>query len=171
MKQDIRTLFKDIDSNEKELPKNHRDDFIIKLNKNSSSKRKLTKFIAAASVLLIFSLFLFWNSDEKQEPTHQLITHVKQIEDEYLQNIDTEWNRFIELTNDQKLISKYKVRLDKLSNEYSKISADFSKNPNNINILEKLINNLKYRLQILKDIKEHINLLNQKNNTYETIIL
>lgn len=173
MKQDIRTLFEDIDSSETELPKNHREEFITKLNKQQKSKFSFIKTIAAASIIfLLGTTFYFFNFNKKQTPkTNSLLVEVKQIEKEYLQNINTEWNHFLTLTNDKKLITKYKTRLDNLSNEYLKISASFSKNPNNITTLEKLIKNLKYRLQILKDIKNHINLLNQKNETYETIIL
>lgn len=173
MKRDIRELFKNDDFPTKKLPKNHREDFFNKLEKISIKKAPKNRFWlkTAASVALIFALsVLVFNKKETQKKPN-LLVEVKQIEQEYLKNIDIEWNRFLELTNDQKLIKNYEKRLKTLGENYQQLSTQFQANPNNISLLEELISNLQRRLQILKEIQDHIKKLNQNPKSYETIVI
>ena len=96
---------------------------------------------------------------------------VAQIEKEYLKSIDNEWQGFVKVTNDQNLVGRYEEKLSSLGDNYKKVSGEFKKDPNNILILESLIENLQRRLQLLKNIRQHIQELNQKNKSYETIII
>ena len=93
------------------------------------------------------------------------------IENEYLININKEWNAFIEVANDTILIRKYKEKLKDSNTDYKKITTQLKELPNNINVLESLIDNLQRRLQLIRDIKEHINELNQKKTSNETIYI
>ena len=88
-----------------------------------------------------------------------------------MQNIKTEWNSFVKLTDDKNLIKKYKEKLSALDIDYKEITKQFKIAPNNISVLEKLISNLQTRLRFLKDIQNHIKNLNQKNISYETITI
>lgn len=172
MKRDIRALFKE-DEFEKKLPENHRAEFLGKLKVTSGKKKNPFKKIIGlvASVVVLISVYLFLPSDKVEGKDQQLLLHVQQIETEYLKNINTEWNNFLELTNDEKLITKYDEKLRKLSGDYKILSSKFNENPNDINVLEALISNLQKRLQKLKDIQEHIKSLKQKKVTYETIVI
>ncbi|WP_442264663.1 CHASE3 domain-containing protein [Tenacibaculum sp. ZS6-P6] len=172
MKRDIRELFKE-DELEKELPENHRIEFLEKL-KVTNEKRKFPfkKIIGfVASLVVLISVYLFLPKNKIDEKNQQLLLHVQQIETEYLKNINTEWNNFLELTNDEKLIEKYDEKLKELSADYKVLSSKLNENPNDINVLEALISNLQKRLQTLKDIQEHIKSLKQKKVTYETIVI
>ncbi len=173
MKRDIRELFKNDAYPKKKLPNFHEGEFLGKLerfNKKKKSKPFFQTLKIAASIVLIFSVG-YYLLDLKTENNSTLFAQVKQIEKEYLQNIDTEWNTFVKLTADKKLIKKYKEKLMNLDINYKEVSVRFEENPNNINILESLINNLQNRLQLLKNIKEHLKELNQKNTSNETIYL
>lgn len=173
MKQDIRDLFKEELLEERELPCNHRLDFEHKLN-NLSEKKKTTNylFMVAASIsLLVLISSLFYTKEDRGQETPKIITEVQQLEQQYLTSIDKEWQQLLKITNDEKLIAHYEKTLNDLNVNYKKLSKRFSKNPNDVFVLEKLLDNLKHRLKILKDIKDHITVLNQKNETYETIIL
>lgn len=171
MKRDVRDLFKD-ELEKKQLPESHRADFLMKLEKVPEKKPKKNIVGYVATVLILISGCFFFMHEGKQEvkePT--LLQQVQQIEQEYLKSIDKEWEQFLELTDDERLISKYEEKLDRLANDYQELTKRFSEQPNNINVLEELISNLQRRLQTLKDIQEHIKSLNQKNTVYETIVI
>ena len=174
MEHDIRDLFKNKDYPIKKLPKEHRKDFITKLDgvKNSKNKKSSYYFLKfAASVLLIlFCGYFYQNTNSKPKKT-ALEIQFEGIENEYLININKEWNAFIEVANDTVLIRKYKEKLKDSNTDYKKITTQLKELPNNINVLESLIDNLQRRLQLIKDIKEHINELNQKKTSNETIYI
>lgn len=177
MKRDIRTLFKEEDTSAKKLPENHREMFTQKLKKakkNAPKKRPSGMFLKIAAsiiILLSASYYLFTEKETTEKRPTTLELQVQQIEQEYLQQIDDEWQNFIKITNDKKLITKYREKLDNLDSNYKTLSKSFEESPNNITVLEKLIENLQTRLQLLKDIQAHINTLNTQQKTYETIIL
>lgn len=172
MKRDIRELFKE-DEFEKELPENHRIEFLEKLKATNEKKKfpfkKIVGYVASVAVLV--SVYLFLPKNKTDEKNQQLLLHVQEIETEYLKNINTEWNNFLELTNDEKLIERYDEKLKELSADYKVLSSKLNEKPNDINVLEALISNLQKRLQTLKDIQEHIKSLKQKKVTYETIVI
>ncbi len=172
MKRDIRALFKE-DEFEKKLPENHRVEFLEKLNSVSEKKKIIPKKIIGlvASVTILIAVYLFFPRYEKEQENQQLLFQVQQIETEYLKKIDREWNNFLELTDDKRLVKKYDENLQRLSNSYKELSQKFNKNPNDIDVLEALISNLQKRLQALKDIQAHIKSLQQKKVIYETIVI
>lgn len=173
MKQDIRDLFKRDEFPKKELPKSHEKDFIRKLKREGREvpqKKKVWPFLrVAAFVVLLFSVGIYFQKEKGQKTAFEI--QIERIEKEYLKDIDKEWKAFIEITDDQHLIHKYKEKLQKLDDSYKEVSKQFKEEPSNISALENLIENLQRRLQLLKDIKEHIIELNQKNKSNETIYL
>ena len=115
--------------------------------------------------------FLNTKTEIKKENQPTLFVHVKQIETEYLNNIHNEWNDFVQVTNDTVLVKRYEQKLKESETSYKRITKKFKDNPNSINVLESLIDNLQRRLQLVKDIKQHIKELNQKPTNNETIYL
>jgi len=177
MKRDIRELFKGDDLVNKNLPDNHRADFLKKLKESKTEtvipKRKFMVYKFAASILLFVALGYFINTQFNTESTiepSQLVAQIETVEQQYLSEIDKEWQSFLALTTDAKLVSRYEKKLADLDEDYKTISKSFKKDTNNILVIEDLIDNLKIRLQLLKDIQEHITLLNSKNDNYETTI-
>jgi len=177
MEHDIRNLFDKNELPKKELPKFHREEFIEKLNQSEEKKPKRKSFLflkIASSIALIISLGYYYlenTSETEIIAKTQIQLQVEKVEKEYLINIDKEWKNFVEVTNDTILIKKYEEKLKEFDLDYNKISFQFKENPNNINVLESLIYNLQRRLQLIKDIKEHVKELNQKNTSNETIYL
>jgi hypothetical protein len=177
MKRDIREIFKNEQLPKKKLLSFHEDEFLGKLNK--STKKEQPKpffqvFKIAASIVLMLSVgyyFLNTGAEIKRDNQSTILVQVQQIEEEYLNNINEEWHGFIKVANDTVLVKKYKQKLKESEINYILITKKFKENPNSINILESLINNLQRRLQLVKDIKEHIKELNQKNTSNETIYL
>lgn len=174
MKRDIRNLFKEEDLKKNPLPNNHRLEFLEKLKANSSievePKNKFLVYKIAASVLLFVSIGYFiskpFNSESKIE-TSRLIEQIETVEQQYLKSIDKEWENFLMLSKDEKLIKRYKNRLDDLNQSYQEISEQYRNDANDFLVLETLVENLQTRLQLLKDIQKHIILLNQQNRNHE----
>ena len=63
------------------------------------------------------------------------------------------------------MVDRFRNKLADLELDYQEITLQFKADRNNIEVIESLIENLKERLQLLKDIQEHINILNQKAGT------
>lgn len=170
MKQDIRDLFRE-EEDLKTPPQHHRNEFLDKLKKQNQSKKKRYTRIGAVAVVIIgltigFVLF-------PKQPTENIspfIAQVEAVEAEYLKEINTEWQNFVALTDDATLVERFKKKLDELDADYKSISIQFRANPNNIETVELLIDNLQTRSQILKDIQEHIKILNQNNEQHEKSI-
>ncbi|MUU77718.1 hypothetical protein [Winogradskyella endarachnes] len=172
MKRDIRYLFNDEDDNLKQLPDNHRAEFMTQLKKQSKPKRKPFVWLSVAAILLIALTvgFNVFNTDIDTNKPEAIIAQVESIEAEYLANIETEWQNFIALTEDEKLVKRFRKKLDELDSDYQEISVQFKNDSNNILVIEALVDNLQTRLQILKDIQKHIKILNQNNEQHENTI-
>lgn len=174
MEHDIRDLFSKDDVVEKEIPKNHREDFIKKLGKHQPKKDRKKNYkvlkVVASFLLMISCVFVYKNTIASPQKSAVEI-QMQAIEKDYLSSINKEWNSFKEIARDTILIKKYEEKLKESNADYQKITKQLTAFPNNINVLQSLIDNLQRRLQLIKDIKEHINELNQKNTSNETIYI
>ncbi|MGJ8550846.1 hypothetical protein [Winogradskyella wichelsiae] len=173
MKQDIRNLFNEEDDL-KTLPENHRIEFVEKLKKQSKPKQNPYAWLSAAAILIIALTIGFNAMEMKSKPelkqTSPIIAQVEAVEAEYLANIETEWQSFIAIADDAVLVERFRKNLEDLDNDYQDISLQFKEDSNNILVIEALVENLQTRLQILKDIQNHIKILNQANKQYEKSI-
>jgi uncharacterized membrane-anchored protein YhcB (DUF1043 family) len=165
MKRDIRDLFKEDDTAEKQLSANHRIEFLEKLKDETKPKQSLFLWLKIAAVLVVGLLigFTMFNTETIEKPS-PIIAQVEAVEAEYLKNIDAEWQSFIIVAEDDNLIRRFKEKLADLDTDYQEISQDFKNDTNNILVIESLVENLQTRLELLKDIQEHIKILNQDTN-------
>jgi len=174
MKHDIRNLFDKKKLIKKELPNSHRNDFINKLQntaKDKTSKKKFSFYkIASVLILMIVGVSIYFTF-YKNENSNSILTQVDKIEKEYIVNINKEWNQFIKITDDIALVKRYKNKLSQLKSDYTEITINLKENPDNVFVLELLISNLQQRLELIKNIKEHIKELNQNKKSNETIYL
>ncbi|MBT8245670.1 hypothetical protein [Winogradskyella sp.] len=173
MKRDIRELLKDeVENTKHNLPKSHRNEFLERLkskestmSNQSNKSNNLTWFKIAAVLVITLTVGYFIINRQGVEETSPLLAQIEAVETEYLENIHAEWISFTHLTDDANLVKRYEKRLTDLDNDYQEISESFKKDLNNILVVESLIINLQTRLQLLKDIQEHIKILNQKPRT------
>lgn len=174
MKHDIRDLFKEDEVYKHELPETHEQEFFNKLKNSNSKHAKLSNYkyayLIAATVLLFltFGYFVFNDNIETGTETkeeHVLVQQIEALERDYLVSINKEWESFLMLTNDENLINRYRNKLDDLDKDFQDISEQFKTNNNNILVIEALVENLKTRLELLKNIKEHVTILNQEKRT------
>ena len=173
MKQDIRNLFNEED-NLKTLPENHRIEFRERLKKQSQPKRSPYAWLSAAAILIIALTIGFNVRDMDAKPelnqVSPIIAQVEAVEAAYLKDIETEWQSFIAIADDAVLVERFRKKLEELDADYKVISLQFKDDANNILVIEALVENLQTRLQILKDIQKHINILNQNNEQNESTI-
>lgn len=177
MEHDIRNLFKKDEISEVEIPPFHKEEFIKKLNSSKQNNKKYQfknnyKVSISVAVIIVFMMVLLFPKNDTSEENKTLIqTQIATFEKEYLTNINNEWQQFVAISNDSILIKKYEIKLKDFDTYYKKITENLKSNPNNINVLEALINNLQRRLELIKNIKKHIKELNQKNISNETIYI
>jgi hypothetical protein len=171
MKRDIRDLFREEDDL-KTLPDNHRTEFLEKLKKQPEKKATGFPWLKIAAVLLValtVGFSVFYEKPEVVEVS-PIIAQIESVEAKYLADIETEWQSFITLAEDDMLVERFRNKLDDLSTDYKEVSKEFKNNTNNILVIEALVENLQTRLQILKDIQAHIKILNQKYGQNENTI-
>ncbi|MBV7270548.1 hypothetical protein [Winogradskyella luteola] len=171
MKQDIRDLFKQ-GEDLKIPPVNHRVEFLDKLE-NQPKKKSNSFFWLRIAAIVVFALTVgisvFYNKPT-EENVSPMIAQIEAVEAEYLEDIEKEWKNFLSIANDEVLVARFKKKLDELDSDYKEISIQFKNDTNNILVIEALVDNLQTRLQILRDIQEHIKILNQKSEQYEKSI-
>ncbi|WP_347924723.1 hypothetical protein [Pontimicrobium sp. SW4] len=177
MEQDIRKLFETEVDIDKKLPASHRDEFQRKLKASKPERKQKNDiqsvFKYAAAILIFVTLgYVSFNTltEESIIKESALELQLKEVEKEYLENIEKEWQNFKALTNDEKLVERYEKELNELNADYQIISTQFKTDSRNILIVENLVNNLQRRLQLLKDIQAHIKLINQESEQYENTI-
>lgn len=175
MKQDIRDLFKNSHIERKELPGEHREEFYQKLK--ASRPRRQSKLnssylwkVAIIIILFVaFTLTIFKTSDRisNQVVETPIEMQFDIIEKQYLAYIDREWDSFVSMADDERLVKRYKSKLENLSQDYLQLNQQLKGDPNNILLIEALVENLKSRLGLLKDIQNHIQIINQNNEQNE----
>lgn len=180
MKQDIRDLFKEGTVSKNKLPDTHRQEFYQKLKASRPTKHTLVNTnayvfkIAATLVFIVtlsFTLFTIIKNNTNDIADKTLLEQqIETVEKQYLASIDKEWQNFLHLAQDQNLILRYEQKLSDLDKDYQALSEQLKQDGNNILVIEALVDNLQTRLQLLKDIQEHIKLLNQKTEHYENTI-
>lgn len=175
MEHDIRNLFNEIDNDKKQLPKHHREEFLEKLERQHQKPRqvRLLSWIKIAAIFVV-GIFLYqWFSIDEEPALQELSiqTAVKELEKEYLPAIAKEWDTFLKVSKDTLLINRYKKRLKDSKQEYKDLSDLIKEHPDDVKLLQSLINNLQNRLLIINEINNHIKQLNQKNKSNETIYL
>tara|TARA_R110002049_G_scaffold290103_4_gene473389 strand:+ start:617 stop:1153 length:537 start_codon:yes stop_codon:yes gene_type:complete len=177
--KNFRKSFTGDDFPEKKLPEGHREEFLTKLESTESLliKKKKNNWVKIAAALLIVASLGFLlehslNSEERLEAeiNDAIALQLREVEIEYITNINTEWKNFLVLATDEQLIQRYRDKLAQLDTDYKEISKKFENNKNNIGAVEDIIRNLQTRLTLLKDIQEHIKLLNQKSEPNEKFI-
>lgn len=172
MKKDILDIIKEKTPDSHQLPQNHRAQFYEKLMKQKEQKPKNNLYfkIAATAAILVIGSFFTWNyvtAIPEESMGNSNLSLVK-IESDYQLKIEKEWNSLLHLTSDSTLIYRYEKKLLQLNDDYKNLTQEYSGDSNNIELIENLVQNLEYRLQLLQDIQSHIKQI--KDTTDETTI-
>lgn len=191
MAQDLRNLFEE-DPKEHgiKMSKGHDSRFLQKLEKELPKKKSTRRFsflnIAASVIVLLgmsYGAFQFFNtpSSNSVEPTEvvvakddikslgEVVPDLKKVEDFYLASINLELSK-VQLTPvNKELVDGYIERLKELNEEYDKLTVELNTNGANEETLDALINNLKFRLNLVMRLKEKLHEFNEESFAQESI--
>ena len=189
MAQDIRKLFENEQkvSNQK-MPENHEARFLEKLDEAmpvTSIKKRFSIFQMAASVVILiglsFGAYKYFETPRVKpikdsdaiaaniKTLGDISPDFKKVEDYYLANINLELSK-VKLTSENKeLFDSYVQRLEELNKEYQRLSVELTESGPNELTVSALIDNLKFRLNLLYRLKEQLNDLNNSDNSQEVL--
>jgi hypothetical protein len=191
MAQDLRNLFvEDPKEQDIKMSEGHDTRFLQKLEKELPKKKSINRLSflnIAASVVVLLGMsygafqFFYTPSSDSIEPTEvvvakedikslgEVLPDLKKVEDFYLASINLELSK-VELTPENKeLVDGYIERLKELNEEYDKLTVELNTNGANEETLDALINNLKFRLNLVMRLKEKLQEFNEESFTQESI--
>lgn len=189
MAQNIRDLFKNEPKNEDvKMSAGHESRFLEKLEKEWPKQKKSTNRFGflnvAASVIVLLGLSYgaYWYVQvptEAVEPIEVTQTEIKtlgdvspdlkKVEDYYLASINLELSK-VQLTPENKeLFDGYIDRLKELNDEYKRLTIELNTNGPNGATLDALIENLKYRLNLVMRLKDKLAEFNEESFEQESI--
>ena len=179
MARDIRELFKDDIMAKEKMPENHQDRFLEKLNE-ALPKAKHSTFswmqIAASIVVLLglsFGAFKYFQPQVDNLPTEVATTKtvetktlgdispgLKKVEDYYLASINLELSKMTYTPETKDLFDDYLAQLNELDKEYKRLSLDLTESGPSELTVNALIDNLKFRLNLLYRLRSQLKELN-----------
>ncbi len=188
MAQDLRNLFEeDPKEQHAKMSEGHEARFLQKLDNELPKKKTSSHFrvlnIAASVVVLLglsYGAFQFFESpvnldepievvDANLKTLGDVSPDLKKVEDYYLASINLELSK-VQLTPENKeLFDGYVQRLIELNQEYDKLTIELNDNGPNEETLDALIENLKFRLNLVMRLKEKLQEFNDDAFTQESI--
>ena len=190
MAQDLRNLFKeDLKDEQIQMSEGHEVRFLHKLEtelpKNPKGGLQLFGFLnIAASVIVLLGLsygaYEFFQSTEHSNDAVKVAAtnlktlgdispDLKKVEDYYLASINLELSK-VKLTPENKeLFDGYVQRLKELNEEYNTLTIELNENGPNEATLDALIDNLKFRLNLVMRLKEKLQEFNDDSFLQESI--
>ena len=190
MAQDIRDLLKqDKKVENSEMPIGHEARFLNRLDMAIPQKYSQSRFtflnIAASIVLLVgltfggYKLIDSTSVDtiipEKSTETvvaktlKDVSPQLKKVEDYYLASINFELSKMKITPESKELFDGYLMRLEELNNEYNNLTNELIDLGPNEQTVNALIDNLKFRLNLLYRLKDKLNEFNNSQNGYEEL--
>lgn len=187
MARDIRDLFKEEAFAQESMPKNHEERFLNKLDAAfpETKTSKFNWYRLAASVLVLLGLsFGAYNYFSSNGPTSETVAAtkpekiktlgdvspgLKKVEDYYLASINLELSKVTYTPETKDLFDGYLKQLEDLNKEYESLSVELTENGPNELTVNALIDNLKYRLNLLYRLRKQLESLNADENTSQSI--
>jgi len=186
MAKDIRELFKnDNQQSDKQMSHGHEARFLDKLDQALPQKKQSnwTFLNIAASIVIVIGLgfggYTFFKQDanpntvvDTEQPKLETNTttktmtlgdispDLKKVEDYYVANINLELSKLNLTPENKELFDGYVLRLEELNAEYKSLSTELTDNGPDEHTVNALIQNLKFRLNLMYRLKEQLNQLN-----------
>lgn len=180
MARDIRELFEDDKMSHETMPENHQERFLKKLDKAMPlvTKPKFNKMRIAASVILFiglsFGAFKYFQPQIDKPIEIEVVTTktvetktlgdvspgLKKVEDYYLASINLELSKMKYTPETKGLFDGYLLQLDELDKEYQRLSVELTESGPSELTVNALIDNLKFRLNLLYRLRAQLQELN-----------
>ena len=189
MAQDIRDLLKNDQKLIKDtLPKGHEGRFLKRLDVEfpvNSSKSKFTFLNIAASVVILIGLsfggYKLVNLNEdtvipennkvavSEKTIGDVSPQLKKVEDYYLASINFELSKMKVTPENKELFDGYLMKLDELNKEYKRLTNELIESGPNELTVNALIDNLKFRLNLMYRLKNKLKELNNSEQKIEQL--
>lgn len=175
MARDIRELFKGDNMSKDVMPKNHQDRFIDKLDLAlpETKVRNYSWMQIAASIIVVLGLsFGAYNyfqpsvdSSVEVVTTNDVVETktlgdispgLKKVEDYYLASIHLELSKMKPTAETKDLFDGYLLQLNELDEEYKRLSLELTENGPTELTVNALIDNLKFRLNLLYRLRSQL---------------
>ncbi|WP_418603386.1 hypothetical protein [Hwangdonia sp.] len=183
MARDIRELFKDDKALNEKMPKNHQDRFLEKLDKALPKRRKPLFYgmrIAASLVVFLGLSFVAYQYFQPEGPIEVATTNaaeiktlgdvspgLKKVEDYYLASINLELSKMKYTPDTKAIFDGYLLQLDELDKEYQRLSIELTESGPSELTVNALIDNLKFRLNLLHRLRSQLNELQTSDDNFE----
>lgn len=185
MARDIRELFKNDNISNQKMPKNHQDRFLEKLDMAfpKEQKPKFNWVQVAAGVVLFLGLgFVGYNYFKPEKPTEVATTNpakiktlgdvspgLKKVEDYYLASINLELSKMEYTPETKSVFDGYLLQLNELDKEYQRLSVELTESGPSELTVNALIDNLKFRLNLLHRLRSQLKTLQTSEGTPEEV--
>jgi hypothetical protein len=178
MAQDIRDLFKNEKIEHESMPAKHEARFLEKLDKALPKESKKTGFgwmqLAASFVVFLglsFGAYTFFKGDTETPETIESVATtkvaetktlgdvspgLKKVEDYYLASINLELSKIKYTPETKELFDGYLAQLDELDKEYKRLSLDLTESGPSELTVNALIDNLKFRLNLMYRLRKQL---------------
>ncbi|MFI1743806.1 hypothetical protein [Thalassobellus sediminis] len=188
MAQDIRDLFKDDKVTHEVMPENHQDRFLEKLNKALPNEVKNKPFnwmrIAASIVLFLglgFGAYHYFQPHIGNPPSvvstntveaktlGDVSPGLKKVEDYYLASINLELSKMKYTPETKDVFDGYLQQLNELDEEYKRLSLELTESGPTELTINALIDNLKFRLNLLYRLRSQLKEFNTSETNVEEV--
>lgn len=175
MAQDIRDLFKNENVEQERMPKQHEARFLEKLDQSFPVKEKKSRagwMQIAASVIVVIGLsfggYSFFNKEtvpaeavaitpvEETKTLGDVSPGLKKVEDYYLASINLELSKMEYTPETKELFDGYLAQLNELDKEYKRLSIELTESGPSELTVNALIDNLKFRLNLLYRLRAQL---------------
>ena len=189
MAQDIKKMIaRDTTLSKVSMPEGHEARFLEKLDKALPEKQDKTTFPfmkLAAGFVLFFGLGYagYWFFNQEAQPDSQPIAstqtveetkslgdvspELKKVEDYYMASINLELSKVNYTEETKEVLDGYLERMDELTKEYKHLTKELNDNGPSELLVNALIDNLKFRLNLLYKLRSHLNELQNAEGTDE----
>ncbi len=182
MKKDsIEQLFNRLEGqlHTEEPSSNHKTTFLEKLQsiqiEEEKSVRKLNwwkPLAVAASIVLIFMITVFQNTDTEIRELADVSPEMEQTQTFFTQTIERELFELQQQTTPetQVIVDDTIKRLDKLEEAYNELKNDLAESGQDKRVVYAMINNFQNRIDLLQQVLEHIDAIKNLNELHSSIL-
>jgi len=161
----INQLFEDQNNWDFEEPNNGHEKRFLKKLKSQQPKKKRNWMIPisiAASLLLVFGLFYFFNSSKTSQEV-VFSPQVQETHDYFSSVINSELATLKEKETPQSkaLISDAMKQMSDLESDYEKLKLEIAKNGENKQIVYAMITNMQTRISFIKSVLDQVENINK----------
>jgi len=141
-----------------ELDNQHLDRFSKKLNLKKKKRNYGLFYAAAASVVVLLGVSLFYTNNEKPRELKFASKETKQTDSVFTVLIRNEWNKIKDKKSpeNEKIINDALKQMKSLDSDYEKIIHELETNGENKPLIYAMISNLQTRISFLQSVLQRI---------------